>query len=172
MSEAEEKRGWLRAFGWGKIVLILSLALNLLFIGSMVGARWMNHPHGSRWGGPPDSVVKRMLKDLPEAKQNAILELVISHREAQKPRIKELREQKQALRTALRSEQFNADDIRQAAEKFRASRVAMGESKTELLIKALALLSPDERREILKKRVFRRLLRNKDRRWRRSHHKN
>ena len=141
MSETEEKRGWLSRFGWGKILLTVSLALNLLFIGSMVGARWMHHKHGSRWEGPPDFVVKRMLHDLPEAKQKTIFDLVAGHREAQRSRIEELRTQKRAFKTALRSEQFNAVDIRKAAEKLRASRVALGEAKTDLLIKAMESLT-------------------------------
>lgn len=142
---------------WGKVILVLSLAVNLLFVGAIIGAGWMRHNGGPGWRGP-QGFVQHMLRDLPSEKQQSIRALLKNHRETLRPKFGQIRTQKRELKQVLRSEPFNVDNVRQAAEKLHISRQKLGENRTELLIKVLQQLTPDERKKMLENRLFRRLL--------------
>ena len=143
---------------WGKVILVLSLAVNLLFVGTIVGAGWVRHNGGPGWRGP-QGFVQRILRDLTSEKQQSIRALLTNHRETLRPKFEQMRAQKRELKQVLRSDPFNVDSVRQAAEKLHLSRQKLGEDRTELLIKVLQQLTPDERQKMLKSRFFRRLLR-------------
>lgn len=142
---------------WGKIILALSLAINLLFVGAIVGAGWMRHKGGPGWGGP-QNFAQRLLRDLPSEKQKYITDLLKNHRQTLGPKFEQLRAQKREFKKVLRVEPFDVGNVRLAAEKLHLSRQKLGADRTELLIKVLQQLTPDERQKMLESRLFRRLL--------------
>ncbi len=149
---------------WGKIVLTLSLALNLLFIGSIVGAGWMRHKYRSGWQGPPGFMVKHMLRHLPKEKRQSILEQIARHRKDIRPRFKEIDKRMGELKEALKADPFNAEQVKNLAAKLQVTRQQIVEAKTDLLISSLSRLTPEERRELLESHLFRRLF-NRSRGW-------
>ncbi|MCF6199276.1 MAG: periplasmic heavy metal sensor [Hyphomicrobiaceae bacterium] len=146
------------AKGWMKAVLVFSLALNLLFIGGILGAGWMRHKHGSgRHGGPPDFVIKHLLKHLPDDKQQVILARIAAHRQVLRPVIATILTRRKELKEALGAEPFSSARVREAALQLNMSRRAILDAKTELLVRILEPLTATERRKILRHRMFRTL---------------
>ena len=148
---------------WGKIILTLSLALNLLFVGAIVGAGWMRNKHGSGWQGPPRFVVKGLLRHLPEEKQRSIVDQIARHKEAMRPIIKEIRGRKNDLKSVLRAEPFDADAVRAATLELKNARRRVIDTNADLLLSVLEKLTPQERREVLDSRLFRHLFTRRDR---------
>ncbi len=149
---------------WKRFILPVSLALNLLFIGAIVGAGWMRNKHGAGYGGPPGFMVKHMLRHLPDEKQQSIIDQIAGHREGQRSKRREIRGLRAEFEKALKREPFNADLVRSAAKKIYMARSQLVGTKMELLVNVLAQLTPQERRTIMESRFFRRLLRRGGRR--------
>lgn len=154
--------GWTR----GRILLVVSLALNLLFVGSMLGARFVHPPRDWRRDGPPEAVIDRMLSGLPEAKRTAVKTLLRDNRQQVATRIDALRAGREPLREALTAEPFDAARVRAVAAPLLKLRGDLEANKVELLIRVLQDLDAAERRQLLQSRFFRRLLGDKDRRHR------
>lgn len=152
-----QKRPWLKN-GWGRLLLGLSLAFNLLLVGSMLGAGYMRRHHDGKRDQPPEFVVQRLLKDLPEAKRETIRTQIETSRTARRAKFDELRASRTALKEALVGETFSADEVRAAAAPLLRLRGEIEADRVELLVSVLQGLSPDERRKLLESRLFRRLL--------------
>ncbi len=158
-------KGW----RWGRIVLISSLALNLLFLGAVVGGGWMRHKYEAGWNGPSNYAVKRLLRRLPEEKRQVILDQVAVHRAAMRSRLRDIGKRREELKAALRAEPFDAKRVRMAAQALRAPRQEIIDARTALLVRVLEQLSPAERREMLKSHLFRHLFSRKGK-WRAMQH--
>lgn len=143
---------------WKRIILPVSLALNLLFVGAIVGAGWMRNKHGASFGGPSGSMVKHMLRHLPDDKRQSILDQITHHRQGQRSKRREINGFRGELGKALKGEPFNAELVRGAAQKMHRARGELVGTKMELLVNVLAQLTPKERRKIMESRFFRRLL--------------
>ena len=154
MNASTEKRRW----PWGMIVLTVSLALNLLFVGAMAGAGLMRGHHGFHHDGPPDFIIQRMLKPLPEEKRKSILAELEKHRKWLEPKFEEIHRQRQVFNDALHAQPFVADNVRKATEKLMSLRNELEVNKANLLVNVLSQLSQDERQQLLKSRFFRRML--------------
>jgi uncharacterized membrane protein len=150
---------------WGRVVLILSLALNLIFVGAVVGAGWMRNKYVSNWqGGPPGFVIKRLLHHLPEQKRQKIVDQIIDNHRLLRPKYKAIRSQIHELRATLKREPFQSDAVREAAARLQMIRQEIANAKTELLVDILQQMTPQERQEILNSRIFRRLF-SRSQRW-------
>ncbi len=152
------KSGELEKRSWKRFILPVSLAINLLFIGAIVGAGWMRNKHGAGFGGPPGFMVKHMLRHLPDEKQQSILDQIAGHREGQRSKKREIKGLRAEFEKALKREPFNAELVRGAAKKMYMARGELVGTKMELLVNVLSQLTPQERREIMESRFFRRLI--------------
>ncbi len=150
---------------WGKMALILSLALNLLFVGTIVGAGWMRNMHNGELQGPPGFMIKYMLRNLPDEKRKLILEQITNHRLAQAPRIKFIKATRQALIKTLKAEPYNVKKARRIADKLNFWLSELRGARMGLLVDLLNQLTPDERRQVLESPFFRRMIARGDRRW-------
>ena len=156
---------------WRSIVLPVSLALNLLFVGAMVGAGWMRHKQGQGFGGPSNFALNRLLHHLPDAKRQSILDQIKGHRRAHNAKRHGLRAHHEGLKKAMGSDPFNAEQVHQMAKNLHIARGALVNDKMELLVNVLAQLTPDERRKVLESHFFRRLFNRDGRRgFRRDMH--
>jgi len=141
--------------GWIKAALVFSLALNLLFVGGILGAGWMRHKHGlGEHGGPPDIMLNHMLKHLPDDKRQLILARIATHRQIMRPAIANMRTRRKELRNALEAEPFSRASVRKAVLGLNLSRRAVIEARTGLLVSILEPLTGAERRKILRHRMF------------------
>lgn len=157
MTTPTEPIGANKGWPWGRIVLGLSLAVNLLFVGSIMGAGFLRHQHDWR-REPPEFIINRVLKRLPEEKRGAIRALMRQNRDDMRGKFEALRAGRKALRETLRAETFSAEAVRAAAQPLLKLRGEMEANKVELLIRVLEGLDGDERRRLLESRFFRRLL--------------
>ena len=159
-----------RNWRWGKILLTLSLALNLLFVGALVGGGWMRHKYGSGFQGPPGWVVKRLLGHLPADKRQSILDQMSAHRTAMRSKVMAIRARRKELQTTLRREPFEGADVRAAAIELKKSRHEIIDAKTDILVNVLVQLTRDERRQILDSHLFKHLFSRRGRGRHGPHH--
>lgn len=143
---------------WGKVILTLSLALNLLIIGAVIGSGWMRHRGGGDWKSSRDFFMNRMMSDVPSEKQQSIRTLLTNNRQTQKITYRKIRTQYKEFRQVLRGDPFDADKLRQAANGLHTARGELVTQKTDLIVKVLEQLTPAERQDVLDNRFFRRLL--------------
>ena len=137
---------------WVKVVLVISLAVNLAVAGLLLGA-WLRHdgPHG-RDGprGERDRVVRDLgfgpyARAVPREAREGLRGAVEAHRGT-------LRENRQALRSAfeetletLRAEPFDRAAMGAQMQAQREAIRANQEIGHEVLLDALAAMSPEER---------------------------
>lgn len=151
--------GWTR----GRVLLAASLALNVLFVGSMLGAGFMRHHHDWRRDGPPEAVIDRMLAGLPEPKRIAVKTTLKGNFQLVRTKVDELRAGRGPLMAALTAEPFDAAKVRVVAAPLLTLRGELEANKVELLISVLQDLDAGERQQLLASRFFRRLLGDRDR---------
>jgi uncharacterized membrane protein len=138
-----------RAPRWLWVVLILSLALNLLVIGIVAGSWW-------RHGGPRDhrdriftGAIERLMKDLPEAKRQHARDLLERHRQAVSPIRGELREARKNAKEAVLTEPYDEAKVKAALARFREIRLSQHQSMHDMMLGLLKDLTLKERKQLL-----------------------
>lgn len=148
MSE-EEKAG--RKRRWVKPVLIISLALNLLFVGLMFGALW-NWGQG-KWGGPRhkvfESAVQQMITELPPEKRANAKDILSRLRAEVLPRSKDRRAARTRAIKALKADPFNKDELQDALADIRQIRIDVDKGLHTLALELVSQLSAAERARLL-----------------------
>lgn len=149
---------------WATVLLVFSLALNLLIVGMVAG--WMLSPGGPR-GERSDLRQARGLlgepfvRALPQEDRRALLADALRNRD-------QLRENRQALARrlgdfldALEAEEFDEATIRGLLSEQRGAAIRRQEIGEALLIERLSAMSRDERRAYAERlrENFRRLMR-------------
>ncbi len=154
---------------WMKIVLVVSLALNLLIFGA-IGARIVFAPqhHAQRSLGSPGMMLveaRRMLRKLPPERRRELRGIVRSHRG-------ELRSHRQAIAKAraqmalqLDAEKTDMAALKEAMLKVRAAESRGYEMVARLRKEFILALNPEERREF-STRLLRHYNRYKDKKHR------
>jgi uncharacterized membrane protein len=155
MSTTPEKKGW----RWGRFLLIVSLALNLLIVGAMVGSRLM--PPHERHGPPgefPEHFIGRALQGLPEDKRDSIVKLVKSDWESAQQKFVLMRQLREQLKKAINADPLKPEELRETIMKLVTLRRDLDAGRSEVLVAVLSKLNAEERRQLLKSRFFRRLM--------------
>ena len=150
---------------WLWVTLIISLALNLLFIGVTVGAFLMGGP----WGPPRHRVMaaamNEVVRSMPDERRKAARELL----DRIGPEIRSLRRQvrkaRRATVKAFRSDPFDEAAFKQAADEVESAEMKLREAKTAIAVQLGEHLTAEERRQFL------RTVMKKSRagRWKRRH---
>ncbi|MFQ5625389.1 MAG: periplasmic heavy metal sensor [Methyloligellaceae bacterium] len=160
-ANGQKKRRWL----WP--LLIISLGLNLLFVGLVAGRIWT---HG--YGGHPAArnriltgAVERLMKDLPEAKRQHARELLRRHRESVKPVRQQIRKARRAAKDAVLTEPYDEAKVAKALALFREIRTGQHQSIHGMMMALMMDLSLEERKQLLDH--IRAGFRHHRRRWRR-----
>lgn len=137
------KRRWL----WP--LLIVSLGLNLLFVGLVAGRMWMHE------GGPGarhrvfTGAVESLMKDLPDSKRQHAGELLKRHRSTVRQLRKQLREQRRVARDAVLTEPYDEVKVGEAFARFRELRTGQHQSMHTMLGELLKGLTLKEREQLL-----------------------
>lgn len=137
------KRRWL----WP--LLIVSLGLNLLFVGLVAGRMWMH-------GGSPDGrhrvftgAVEALMKDLPDAKRQHAGVLLKRHRTTVRQLGKQVREQRRAAKDAVLTDPYDEAKVAKAFARFREIRTGQHQSMHTMMIDLLKDLTLKEREQLL-----------------------
>lgn len=151
MTQAEDGKGIgdgppARRWGWPRIVLISSLALNVLFIGAVVGAGWMH------WRDGPDHRrfsfsrgLEQLIQEMP-ADRKPIAQSVLDKYETEvRPRWKETREARREAFEALRAEPFDEAKAREAFDRVNEVRDNQRQRMGVLTFDLMRQLTPEER---------------------------
>jgi len=145
---------------WG--VMIVSLALNLLVIGGVIGAAWhFRYVRAFGEGGAPPRF-GAFIATLPAEKRGRIDAMLSEQRAVIRPLRREMREARRAALAAVTAEPFDKDRLRALNAAYHRKRQALHEKRADLFPEILALLDGDERQKLLNWRM-------KRERWRRWH---
>lgn len=153
------KRRWL----WP--VLIVSLSLNLLFIGLVAGRMLTQDDRGGRqriFTG----AIEKLMQDLPEAKRLHAGELLKKHRETVKTARRDLREARRNAREAVLTEPFDEAKVSAALARFREIRSVSHQSMHDMMLGLMKELNLEERKKLLS--YIREGFRKRRGRWRRG----
>jgi uncharacterized membrane protein len=152
-----------RAPRWMWIVLVLSLALNLLVAGAAAGALWHvrdyhRAPHRGLDG------MSRYLASLPADRREEIAALLEDDRAKSRSLRRLAREKRREAARAFEAEPFDAVRLEAAARDASEARIALWRQREVLLSKLAGKLTAEERRAYLKSLRDRR---HHGRRWHR-----
>jgi len=116
MSGLGGKPGWRQAPGWMKLLLILSLSVNVAIAG-LVGGNAVRHwQHGvasGKWQNEPglDRQQTRFLRMVPDARREEAREILRAREDDYKAARETMRAAQQALVEAIRQEPLNAERL-------------------------------------------------------------
>ena len=128
---------------WKSIALVVSLVLNLIFIGFIAGhfLRVMRHPPM----GPFAFGMARMIETLPPERRNALRPLVRQSFMALRPRLNAMRDMQTAVERALAAEPFDAAELTRQLNAMRANLDAAQVSSLAALVRISSQLTHTER---------------------------
>ena len=143
-------------FRWARLVLILSLALNLIVVGLIVGA--FIGFGDKRGGGAPPRVMDRMsmglgaqISALPEAARNRVAEAGGGFtRENRREKFARLRQSQNAIIEAMSAEPFDENALRAALDAHRETAFGSTIALHDRFVQEFSALSQEERKSVLK----------------------
>jgi len=133
---------------WLWPVLVISLALNLLFVGLMAGSWWRHGKHGGR-NKVFTGAIERLMKELPEAKRQHAAELLDRRREAVKPVRGQIRQARDAAKDAVLTDPYDEEKVAAALAQFRNIRTSQHEATHEMIMGLMKELNLQERQKLL-----------------------
>lgn len=153
MAEDQDmKRKW----NWTKTLLVVSLSLNLLVAGMVIGSAF-----GHRKGDRPDPFfgggMRPYVASLPESQRENVRDRLLHNRDAAREAREELRRSAQGVRDAITAEPFDADKLNAAFAAQRSVYDGIAASGHHALVKILAGMTDSERAQFIAKlKSFRR----------------
>lgn len=143
---------------WLWLLLMLSLALNLLFVGTVVGVSLARRADRALGGAAGDASMMAFVQGLPPERQKAVRQFVKSRQDVMVPLRQDVRRQRMAAARAFLAEPFDAAGFRAAQERLIESETSQRRAQVELQASLAASMSAAERREFLS---WRNLMRQK-----------
>lgn len=142
---------------WVKLVFALSLAMNLLVVGLVIGAKvGGGHDHGFNPRGPEGGMIRELgfgplASALPRKDRRAIGKAFRAERGSFADNRAAIRRDFNAMMTVLQTEPFDADALQRLmrAQKSRFSET--GDTLQRLVIERISLMTPQERKEFAEK---------------------
>jgi uncharacterized membrane protein len=132
-----------------KVILIASLALNLLVIGAVAGSM-IFHRHGPRHGGArgDDYGLMSFTRVLSSDRRGPIRKTIKEQREAFKPLRQEVDETRRKAADVLVEEPFSKDKLKDAFDKVNEADLKLKSAGQGMLLNTAESLTPDERRAL------------------------
>lgn len=139
-----------RVSRWVWIVLVVSLALNLVTIGAMGGALYTGR-HGGFWGAHRHSSDGRaFMKSLPEARREELKTIFREHRKNLKPYWRRVRGARRDAADVLREDPFDKVKFEAALEKLHQTHLQARAASRPMIVDLAGKLNADEREVFLK----------------------
>ena len=138
------------------ITCVVSLIVNLGFVGFFVGKSFGPHFHASRtssWTGVP---IERILRPLGQERMQELVPITEAHRERYRERLNELRSAQVELYRATVEEPFDAARLEDAQATFNALFLTAKASHDRMWVEVAAKLRPEERHRIMRRSMPRR----------------
>lgn len=129
---------------WLVLALLLSVALNLLLAGFVIGR--LSGPGPVPAALDPSVGMFRMLHRLPEPRREALEPRVREHFRALRDELRRMRAAQRSINESLAAEPFPAEDLAAALAQFRAALLASQEQNHALLVDVAADMNAAERR--------------------------
>lgn len=142
---------------WMWIVLVLSVAINLVIAGMAVATML----HVRKGHGGPMSRFARYVETLPQERRTDLRKMLDAHRGRIRPLRRTLRTARRNARDAFTAEPFARDEMAKASTEVTKARIALTKARQDLFPKVAELLTVAERRQFLRRHRHRR------HRWRR-----
>lgn len=136
-----------RSTRWLRTALIVSLAFNMLVIGTIATAAWRfaMHDRGLRHGGPSGMSLVGFLSNIPSERRSILLSAIAPEREALRPLRSKLRTARSSVRGALVSDPFDPERLAKAQSALLAAEIDMRRAAGALVAKLAVSLTPAER---------------------------
>lgn len=132
---------------WLRILLVLSLGVNISVAGLAIGSAY-------KWrtdGGPPRSLdlsLGPLSRALGPEDRRAVIEEMRSRGDGQRPGFREIRGRSEDLLILLRAEEFDAGAFADALDQIRDMALAFQDDGQVAMIARISEMSPDERRAL------------------------
>jgi len=133
-----------------RFALMVSLALNVLIIGAVVGAFLVGRHHGDHGRWHKGGALAGFAQTLPPERGDAIRQRLESNRATLAPLRKEEREARSAARSVLMSEPFDVEKFKAALERAVDADVKEKRARMAMFAETAATLTPEERRQLHK----------------------
>ncbi len=127
---------------WPVVVLIVSLAVNLLLIGFLLGQ--------SRNDGPrldPTQMFPRWARTLPEERRESLRPVLREHFRNIRPQLRDMRRHQRSLYEAIAAEPFDPETVREALEQMHQANSTLQTSTYDSFVDFLSRLTQEERRQ-------------------------
>ena len=151
MSSAEETGIVRKSLRWMKVVLVLSLMLNVVVIGAVGARAWMIHKHGHGFHAMRMLGVHSFLRKLPKERRQ---ELRGKFRQVRK----ELREHGRSLMgplrnlaTAMAADNYDRSQVETAVKTFRQTHEQRAAAREKYMMELIDALTPEERKTLGRK---------------------
>ncbi len=131
-----------------RLALMISLALNVLIIGAVVSAMLVSRHHGWHGHGSKGSALYGFARTLPPERGDAVRAKLKSNRAELKPLRQEEREARNAARTILMTEPFDAEKFKAALERTVEADVKEKRARMAVFAEIAASLTPEERAQL------------------------
>lgn len=149
MSEGEGRRGWRMAPGWMKLLLGVSLALNLAVAGLVAGHAlrdWRDRPYAAAAGEAGlDRRQARLLSMVPAAEREAAKQVLLGRQGEIDRARNEMREAHMALIDAIRADPLDPERLEQALARRNEASGAYWRIGSEQVVEIARKLDAEER---------------------------
>jgi len=137
-----------RAGRWSRWILLVSLALNLFFIGAWAAFAWRHYGWERHRPWTPASRIERLAAALPAGDAEKLRSEFRAHQGNIEAAVTSYRKAQRGMRDALRAEPFNADTLRSAMAEARNARGKLDEALQDVIASAGAAMTPEGRRSL------------------------
>jgi uncharacterized membrane protein len=135
---------------WSRRILLISLALNLFFIGAWAALAWRHYAHWHGHGGPftPATRIERLAAALPQDDANKLRAEFKARAANVEATTAAFRAAQRHVRDTLRAEPFNLDALKSGMADARAARLKLDEALQDVIATASAAMTPEGRRRL------------------------
>jgi len=137
-----------RAGRWSRWILLISLALNLFFIGAWAAFAWRHFAWERHRPWSPATRIERLAAALPAGDAEKLRSEFRTHQGNIEAAVTTYRRAQRGMRDALRAEPFNADALRSAMAEARNARGKLDEALQDVFASAGAAMTPEGRRSL------------------------
>lgn len=131
-----------------KYVLIGSLALNLLFIGAVVGMGFKKHHHAPGQRGGPHFSLLGLTRVLPDEQRKEVVEILKKQHADMAPMIDELQKARHDAAEQLATEPYDRAALENAIAVVDEKERALRRATLDTFLTQAARLEPDQRKQL------------------------
>ena len=134
---------------WMWVLLIVSLALNLMVLGVVFGSLWAVR-HGGMWDAPVAfDRSQRFMQGLPRERRAEMQSVFFSHKPGLVSYWREVRLARLAIGQLIKRGDYSEDELNKAMDELFQKEVAARQAAKPMVAAMLAHLKPDERLHFL-----------------------